>query len=166
MKDQDPISYSIILDDPSFRFNATHFVAFQDGKKNWIVEDPHGHDFRVVLQCAAPLNASDCVVDFIAASETLRAILREWDHKLLLPKEPKGAKRVDSKGLVYVVNPNDPRRVFAWPQDCVKDLEFKNASSELIAAAILREFCDALGFKAGVTLRLEEAPGCWAQVAI
>lgn len=157
--------FSVILDDPSFRFNATHFVAFPDAEGNWIVEDPHGHDFRVVLKASAPLDASGCVFDFVAASDALRKILRGWEHKVLLPKKPRGVKRIDSKGLVYVANLKDPHKVFAWPESCVKDLNFDNAVAERVALAILEEFCVAMNFDGHVELRLEEAPGCWATVA-
>lgn len=161
---RDSVKFSIVLDRPDFHFNATHFVAFQDASGQWIAEEPHGHDFRASVKITRALDASSCVIDFIAASAALRETLREWNYKFLLPREPLGASRTDDADQTLVALDAAPSSRYAYPSASVKTIAARNATTEEIAFALLEEFATKLELDSGVTLRLEEAPGCVVEV--
>ena len=61
-------------------FSAAHFITFAGG-----CEPLHGHDYRVAAEVFGPLDDDHCVVDFVVLGELLTAILRDYDHAVLLP---------------------------------------------------------------------------------
>lgn len=64
-------------------FSAGHFITY-DGD---VCERLHGHNYRVAAEVGGPLDENHYVVDFIALRDTLRAIVDEVDHHMLLPTE-------------------------------------------------------------------------------
>ncbi len=63
-------------------FSAAHFLV--GGGSG--CESLHGHDFRVALEAAGPLDENQCVLDFLSARNALKSILAELDHRVLLPE--------------------------------------------------------------------------------
>ncbi|MCA9060945.1 MAG: 6-carboxytetrahydropterin synthase, partial [Planctomycetaceae bacterium] len=65
----------------SLVFSAAHFITF-NGR---ICERLHGHNWRVDAAISGVLDENGYVYDFIALRDGLMQIVRELDHRLLLP---------------------------------------------------------------------------------
>ena len=77
-------TYKVRLTPESLTFSAVHFIVFADGT----AEAMHGHDFRVALEVEAALDAAGMyVIDFLRLERAVRDVLRELNHKVLLPGE-------------------------------------------------------------------------------
>ena len=64
-------------------FSAAHFITFNGN----VCERLHGHNYRVEVEIAAPLDENSYVIDFIALRNATREIVEELDHRVLLPTE-------------------------------------------------------------------------------
>ncbi len=64
-------------------FSAGHFITYAGD----ICERLHGHNYRVTAEVSGPLDQNQYVIDFIALRDTLKAIVDELDHHMLLPLE-------------------------------------------------------------------------------
>ncbi|MCY2962630.1 MAG: 6-pyruvoyl tetrahydropterin synthase family protein [Planctomycetota bacterium] len=62
-------------------FSAAHFITFAGN----ICERLHGHNWRVAVELAGPLDENQYVFDFIALRDAAQQIVAELDHSLLLP---------------------------------------------------------------------------------
>ena len=60
---------------------AAHFITFNGN----ICERLHGHNYRVSVEVHGPLDENQYVVDFIVLRDTLKTIVDELDHHVLLP---------------------------------------------------------------------------------
>ena len=162
------MEYAIELKNEELRFNAMHFVEFQTTPGEWRAEPLHGHDFRVEARIEAPLGDDGCVVDFIAARDSLKEVLAGWNGRVLLPTSSKSASYIASEDTVAIMLSLSKERIQGWgvPHAAVRYLDVTNVSTELIADAILAEWLNRLSLapKTTVALRLEEAPGCYAVV--
>src|SRR3954447_4500190 len=76
-----PEHYHICLEKEHHVFSAAHFITFSGN----ICERLHGHNYSVAVEIHGPLDENQYVVDFIAARDSLRAILDELEHRMLLP---------------------------------------------------------------------------------
>lgn len=179
--------FSVLLDDPAFAFNASHFVAFppQSAENDatapprWLGEPIHGHDFRAVARVEGPLDASGCVVDFLAALRAARDVVSDWNHRLFLARKTPCVEYdfdENSPEIEIVWNGAPSRRRWIFPRDAVVWLDSVNASAEAIAAATLDAWIErlvalrALSFPVETSyrfsLRLTEAPGSVAEVVL
>ena len=172
------MKYTIELESPDYSFHATHFVAFpqrgaEDGAP-WYGEPPHEHDFFVSARLSCPLDASDCVVDFIAARRALLDVLARWNNRFLVAtnmpcvsyveKPTEDALEIQWKGA-------PSRATYTTPLSRVFWINASNASAEIVAGLILVEWLESLpiDFAPGVysaTLRLEEALGFFAEASL
>ncbi len=176
--------FSVLLDDPSFAFNASHFVAFPlrsaetvaSEPPRWLGEPIHGHDFRAVARVAGPLDDSGCVVDFLAALKAARDVVSNLNYRLFLArKTPCVEYRFDenSPEIEIVWNGAPSRKRWIFPSETVVWLDSVNASAEAIAAATLDAWVERLAALRALAfpveayrfeLRLTEAPGSVAEV--
>ena len=147
------VQFSVVLDDPSFRFNALHALTFRDAQGRAQTEPLHGHDFRAILKISGPLDETGCVVDFVATSRVLRETLDAWNYKLVATKDSRVASRDDRADAN------------------VKLVDARNPSTEEIALNLLDEFLERFRNRIkreiasfSFVLRLEEAPGCAVEV--
>lgn len=149
----------------------------------WFGEPIHGHDFRVSIRVEGPRDASGCVLDFVAARRSLLEVAAAWNHRTILatrapeteyreipptPDNPVGEVVVLWRGAP------EPRR-WVVPLDAVAWIDALNASTEELASVLLDYWLEkiveigALPFPTSeyrFTLRLEESPGAFAEVAL
>ncbi|MBQ9127836.1 MAG: 6-carboxytetrahydropterin synthase [Thermoguttaceae bacterium] len=149
----------------------------------WFGEPIHGHDFRVSLRVEGPRDASGCVLDFVAARRSILEIASTWNHRTILatrapetdyrevaptPENPVGEIVVLWRGAP------EPRR-WVVPLDAVAWVDELKASTEELASVFLDRWLEkivelgALPFPASeyrFSLRLEESPGAFAEVAL
>jgi 6-pyruvoyltetrahydropterin/6-carboxytetrahydropterin synthase len=110
-------------------FSAAHFITFSGGD----CERLHGHNYRVAAEVEGPLDENQYVVDFIALRNTLRAILDDLDHRMLLPT---GHPQIHVAANAVEVEVTFADRRWVFPRgDCVL-LPIANTTAELLARHI------------------------------
>ncbi len=142
-------------------FSAGHFITFGDN----VCERLHGHNYRVTAEVHGPLGENHYVVDFIALRDTLRAIVDELDHHMLLPTRHPTIRVVAGEREVEVTF--DDRRWIFPRCDCVL-LDIPNTTSELLARHIASRLADDLASGTGsrpdrVRVEVDE---CFGNVAV
>jgi 6-pyruvoyltetrahydropterin/6-carboxytetrahydropterin synthase len=142
-------------------FSAGHFITY-DGDE---CERLHGHNYRVTAEVGGPLDENHYVVDFIALRDTLKAIVDELDHHMLLPTQHPLIRVVAGEREVEATF-RDRRWVF--PRcDCVL-LNVPNTTSELLAHYVATRLAADLQARVGSrpeTIRVE-IDECFGNVAI
>jgi len=165
--------FRVLIDSPDLTFNAAHFLSFptKDARVPWFVEPLHGHDFRASFAVEGALDASCCVVDFIAARNCALDVLRSFEHRAVLARREPNVEYVERKDEVEIRVKEDAKR-WVLPREYALWLDATNASTEEIAARILDEWIDALLQKDALEstngrkffLRLQETPGSFVEV--
>lgn len=141
-------------------FSAGHFITYNGDT----CERLHGHNYRVAAEVHGPLDGNHYVVDFTALRNTLKAIVDELDHHMLLPTQHPQI-RVAAGDREVEVTFEDRRWVF--PRcDCVL-LPVANTTSELLARYIALRLRDDLQTRTGVRhVRLRvEVDECFGNMA-
>jgi 6-pyruvoyltetrahydropterin/6-carboxytetrahydropterin synthase len=153
--------YRVRIAKDSLVFSAGHLITLGDGA----CERLHGHNYRVAAEVSGPLNENHYVVDFIALQETLRAILDELDHRVLLPTDHPQV-RVTVEGGEVAVTFEDRRWVF--PRDDCALLPVPNTTAEMLARYIGLRLRDGLGQRTGSrpTRVRVEVDECFGQSAL
>ena len=154
-------TYHVRIEKDYLVFSAGHFITY-DGD---VCERLHGHNYRVAAEVAGPLDENHYVVDFIALRDTLKAIVDELDHHMLLPSEHPRIKVVADETRVEVTF-EDRRWVF--PRcDCIL-LPVANTTTELLGRYIGRRLLDDLQQRTGSRQSLVriEVDECFGQAAV
>ncbi len=142
-------------------FSAGHFITYNGD----ICERLHGHNYRVSAEVGGPLDENHYVVDFISLRDTLRGIVDELDHHMLLPTGHP-LIRVAPNDREVEVTFRDRRWVFPRG-DCIL-LPVPNTTSELLARYIAQRLSDDLAVLTGRRpgrLRIE-VDECFGNVAV
>lgn len=135
-------SYSVRLRKTELVFSAAHFITFAGN----ICERLHGHNYRTAVEVFGPLDENEYVVDFIALRDTLKAIVLELDHHMLLPTQHPRI-RVEADEREVVVRFEDRRWIFPR-QDCVL-LPLVQTTAELLAKHIAETLLARLAVATG-----------------
>ncbi|MBI3837895.1 MAG: 6-pyruvoyl tetrahydropterin synthase family protein [Planctomycetia bacterium] len=142
-------------------FSAGHFITYNGD----VCERLHGHNYRVTAEVHGWLDENQYVVDFILLRDTLKAIVDELDHHMLLPtRHPLIRVVADDREVEATFR--DRRWVF--PRcDCVL-LPLANTTSELlahyIADRLARDLDQSIG-KRPRQIRIE-VDECFGNVAV
>jgi 6-pyruvoyltetrahydropterin/6-carboxytetrahydropterin synthase len=137
-------------------FSAAHFITFNGN----VCERLHGHNWRVAVEVAGPLDENHYVFDFIALRDGLQAIVNELDHRMLLPlRHP--LIRVNQT-LVEVEATFESRRWIFPGEDCVL-LPIENTTAEKLAWWIGQRLRETLSLgELKLRVEVEENFGQWA----
>ncbi len=152
-------SYHVRIEKDYLVFSAGHFITF-DGD---VCERLHGHNYRLAAEIHGPLDENHYVIDFIALRDTLKAIVDELDHHMLLPTEhPLIQIAADDQSVEVTFR--DRRWVFPRG-DCVL-LPVANTTTELLARYIGLRLLDDLKERTGqvpdhVKIAVDENFGQW-----
>ena len=154
-------SYHVRIEKDYLVFSAGHFITF-DGD---VCERLHGHNYRVAAEVHGPLDENHYVVDFIALRDTLKAIVDELDHHMLLPTGHP-LIRVAAGETSVEVTFEDRRWVFPRG-DCIL-LPVANTTTELLARYIGHRLLDDLAARTEVRPALVriEVDECFGQSAV
>ena len=153
--------YHVRLSKDYLVFSAGHFITYDRD----VCERLHGHNYRVTAEVDGPLDENHYVVDFIALRDTLKAIVDELDHHMLLPTQHPLIKVVADE-LEVEATFRDRRWVFPRG-DCIL-LEIPNTTSELLARYIAGRLSDDLARRTGTRpehIRIE-VDECFGNVAV
>ncbi|MGY8766933.1 MAG: 6-pyruvoyl trahydropterin synthase family protein [Pirellulales bacterium] len=152
-------SYSVRINKDYLVFSAGHFITFAGD----ICERVHGHNYRVEAEVFGPLDENHYVIDFILLRDSLKEIVDELDHRMLLPTEHPHIKVV-TDGKEVTATFEDRRWVF--PEcECVV-LPVPNTTTELLARYIGKKLISLLDKKIGHQLQhlkigVDENYGQW-----
>ena len=152
-------TYHVRLEKEHLIFSAAHFITFNGN----ICERLHGHNYRVFAEVHGPLDENAYVIDFIALRDTLKEIVNELDHHMLLPTEhPK--IQVTAGETEVEVTFEDRRWVFPRG-DCIL-LPVSNTTAELMARYIGQQLLERLETRTGsrpqrLVLGVDENEGQW-----
>ena len=123
-------------------FSAGHFITF-DGN---ICERLHGHNYRVAAEIRGPLDENHYVIDFIALRDSLKGLVDELDHHMLLPTgHPTIKVTADAKSVEVTF---EERRWVFPREDCIL-LPIPNTTTELLARYLGKRLLDELEKRTG-----------------
>lgn len=154
-------SYHVRVTKDYLVFSAAHFITFNGD----ICERLHGHNYRVAAEVFGPLDENQYVVDFIALRDTLKGIVDELDHHMLLPTEHP-LIRVEADEREVVATFRERRWVFPR-EDCVL-LPLVQTTAELLARFIGERLGEELLERTGTRpgrLRVE-VDECFGQLGV
>jgi len=127
-----PEQFNVLLEKEQLIFSAAHFITFAGN----ICESIHGHNYRVRCEVTGELDENGYVVDFIALRDALNTIVRQLDHKVLLPRDS-SLIHVSSNDQEVIVQFEQKRWIF--PEDNCMILPVANTTAELLAKFIAQE---------------------------
>lgn len=144
----------------SLGFAASHFITFEGSK----CERLHGHNFRVAVDLQGPLNGDSLVLDFVALRSMVEEILRELDHRVLVPLL-NSRLRLSHDARSVSIQCGEKR--WAFPREDCALLPIENTTAELLAKWIWTRLNDEMRQRASLPLALprivrvevEESPG-------
>lgn len=124
-------------------FSAAHFITLEGN----LCERLHGHNFRVAAEVYGQLDENHYVIDFIMLRDTVKAIVDELDHHMLLPLDHPAIKVTHDDREVTATFEN---RRWVFPRhDCIL-LAVPNTTSEMLARYIGRRLLADLEERSGV----------------
>ena len=141
-------------------FSAAHFITFN----GHICERLHGHNWRVAVEVAGPLDENSYVFDFIALRDATQKLVHELDHRVLLPTQhPAIHVQADDREVTATF---EARRWVFPREDCVL-LPVANTTAELIARWMALQLRDLIRNHSGhkldsLRVEIEENFGQWA----
>lgn len=142
-------------------FSAAHFITFNGN----ICERLHGHNWRMAVEVAGPLDENSYVFDFIALRDASQLLANELDHHVLLPTQHPAIQVTSDE---CEVTARFERRRWVFPrEDCVL-LPVANTTAELIARWIAGRLKDVIQRHPGgrqlesLQVEVEENFGQWA----
>jgi 6-pyruvoyltetrahydropterin/6-carboxytetrahydropterin synthase len=118
-------------------FSAGHFITLDAGT----CERLHGHTYRVAAEVVGPLDENQYVVDFVVLRDTLKRIIAELDHRMLLPTQHPTIRVLCRAGQVEVAF---AERRWVFPADDCRLLPIANTTTELLAQHVAERLLDAL----------------------
>jgi 6-pyruvoyltetrahydropterin/6-carboxytetrahydropterin synthase len=156
-----PENYSVRLKKEAFVFSAAHFITYNGD----VCEPLHGHNYNVAVEVVGPLDDNWYVVDFIALRDVAQGIVRELDHRVLLPTRH---ALIEIRAGEVEVEARFRDRRWVFPRgDCVL-LPVANTTAELLAQYIGTRLLEALPQRLGwrpQRLRVE-VDECQGQIGI
>ena len=151
--------YHVRLQKEYHVFSAAHFITYNGN----VCERLHGHNYRVAVEVPGPLDENQYVIDFIALRDTLKAIVDELDHHMLLPT---GHPLIHVTAGEREVQVTFEDRRWIFPRgDCVL-LPVANTTTELLAHYIGQRLLDDVQARTGsrpprIRIEVDENFGQW-----
>jgi 6-pyruvoyltetrahydropterin/6-carboxytetrahydropterin synthase len=136
-------NFHVRLSNDRLVFSAAHFITIG----NEICERLHGHNYRVAVEVAGPLDENQFVIDFIALREVLEKIIATLDHFVLLPMASRLIKVIANEETVEATF--GQRRWLLPRGDCVL-LPIANTTAEQLAEFIGQRLNAELQSRLGV----------------
>ncbi len=153
--------YHVRIDKEYLVFSAGHFITFAGD----VCERLHGHNYRVAVEVGGPLDDNHYVVDFILLRDTLRGIVDQLDHYMLLPTEHPLIRVVADEREVEATF---RERRWVFPRgDCVL-LPVANTTAEMLARWIGQRLIERLAARGAARPErvLVEVDECFGQSGV
>ena len=91
----------------------------------------HGHNYQIEVEIEGELNENNMIIDFSLFKKCVGKILKELDHKTLLPENSKDFDITTSEKEVLVTTCDDKR--YRFPRVDVKLLPIEATTAELMS---------------------------------
>lgn len=137
----------------NLRFSAAHFIPSHSKCSRL-----HGHDYAVKLRIFGEA-VDGILIDFVEVKKSVREIISEMDHKLLVPKGERISHHKIENGECIVSY--DGKRIVASMND-VFLCDTETSSSEELSALVASKLSKMIQFKSNVkriAVCVEEGPG-------
>jgi 6-pyruvoyltetrahydropterin/6-carboxytetrahydropterin synthase len=130
-------SWKILIERGNLEFSAAHFITFEGE-----CEPLHGHNYGVRVEAAGELTTDSYVVDFVVMKDIVRALIKRWDHRFLLPlenphlrvSEQEDAWEIEFAGEEAAAFLREHGRIrYQMPKWAVVPLQVDNATAERLA---------------------------------
>lgn len=156
-------TFRVAIDGSEYTFCGSHFLVFGEGEST---EPLHGHDYRVRIEVAGPVDPlTGWVVDFLELRTVLLQNIQPLDQKILLPELSPYLKLVEHEGELEI---NARDRTWSFPSGDCLILPIRATTTELLArhlaVAINRDLV-GLGSSSSfdsIEVTLEESGGFYA----
>jgi len=153
--------FRVRLEKEQHVFSAAHFITFNGN----VCERLHGHNYRVAVEVAGPLDKNQYVVDFIGLRDELKILTDELDHHVLLPTGHPLIRVTAGEREVEAVFSPDGRRWLFPSGDCVL-LPVTNTTAELLAQYLGHRLMAALEGRLNfrpqqIKVEVDENQGQW-----
>lgn len=122
----DSAHYRVRVTKDHLVFSAAHFITFNGN----VCERLHGHNWRVAVELAGPLDENHYVFDFIALRDALQVIVYELDHRVLLPTRHPTIHVMEREREVEATF---EERRWVFPREDCALLPIENTTAERIA---------------------------------
>lgn len=149
-------TFTVRVQKEQFTFCAAHFITYEGDK----CERLHGHNYRVAVELAGPLDQNAYVFDFIALKHLVRELTEQLDHRMLVPlHNPHFRLDIGEQEVTLQY----ASRQWRFPrEDCVL-LPLSNTTAELLAKYLAERIRSSLRDKGllpdWLRVEIEEAPG-------
>ena len=142
------------------RFVAGHFLPSIDKCSRL-----HGHNYALLIEIEGESGSDGIIIDFIKVKEAAHTIVREIDHKMLLPSGGT-AMKVTRSGEQFSVHFND--KSYSFPAADVTILPVENVSAENLASYFADRLAESGIFEdnvSGINVGVAEGRGQEAWVS-
>ena len=142
-------TFRVLLQKEQLVFSSAHFITFAGD----VCECVHGHNYGVRAEVEGSLDENRYVIDFIAFRDSLAGIVKELDHRMLLPTR---------HAMIQVEEQNEEvtvrfrRKRWVFPREDCKLLPIVNTTAEEIASWIATQLRDKLFPQIGNRLTMLE----------
>src|SRR5215472_12461137 len=133
------MSWKILIERGNLEFSAAHFITFEGD-----CEPLHGHNYGVRVEAEGELTADSYVFDFVVLKNIVRSLIKEWDHRFLLPTRSPHLRLTERDDAWDIAHGEHTR--YSMPRAAVVPLAIDNATAERLAellagqiVAVLRE---------------------------
>jgi len=124
-----------------FSFDSAHYTLSSDGNQQL-----HGHTYKLSVEVAGDIDeTTGFVIDFEKIKKIIAEVVKEWDHKLIIPLE--------DYSQIYVKGPFKLE---------VKTIPYKYPSVEYIGLEISKTIYEKLERKFKVTVKIYEGENNYA----
>lgn len=131
-------SYRVTVEKDDLVFCAGHFITYDDGQ---VCESLHGHNYRVGVTLWGGVNDDAYVFDFVALKDTMRELVGELDHRMLLPRDNPELELARGDGGISVAYGD---RKYLFPEGDVVVLPVPNTTAEMLARHLLDRLAERL----------------------
>lgn len=104
------------------RFSACHFIPRHEKCSRL-----HGHGYIVRLRLDGEIGQDGMVMDFAVLKKKLKAMIDEFDHRVILPTLSEIVKITDTNGSVEVISCG---KRYVFPKEDVVFLEIHSTTAE------------------------------------
>ena len=124
-----------------FSFDSAHYTLSSEGS-----QQIHGHTYKVSVEVEGNIDEkSGFVIDFKMLKKIVSEVIKEWDHKLIVP--------IEDYNQIYIKGPFKLE---------VKTIPYKYPTAEYIGLEFSKEIYERLGRQFKVIVKIYEGENSYA----
>ena len=131
-------------------FSAAHILSNHDKCSRL-----HGHNYRLRVEAEGQLNVKKMVVDFGEFKTKVRNIVKQFDHRILVPSQNKEFNIISDEREVKILTTEN--KYYRFPKEDVLILPIEATTAELLAKYIHNLIKETYP-KLKITVSISETP--------